>query len=219
MVATDEREVQTAAVLAAAADRFVGRAEGAAVVDRVRAVHHALQRMIPMAGVVIPYAGRVSARFNRRRVEARRAFNHLMELTQAVALLYHAQRSRDEAGRVVSTEDDYVAAAALAGEAMGRASGALPPALRRFWERLQDRVGGGEWTTDHARAGEVAHRSTIYRWLGDLADWGVIVQVEPPRGKVPARWQKVAERANAPRPGEVGQETSIVPLPEEVFAQ
>jgi hypothetical protein len=82
--ATDEREEQTRNVLNATAAAAAGR--GRPDLDRVRAVHHAAQRMVPRADVVIPFAEHVAALYPAGRVDARRSYRHVLSLVKAVAL-------------------------------------------------------------------------------------------------------------------------------------
>ncbi|MBA4063443.1 MAG: hypothetical protein C0501_06975 [Isosphaera sp.] len=83
LLQTDEREEQTRRIVTALANRHAAPRVGAP--DRVRAVHHALQRMLPRADVRVPFADRIAAGFDCRRVEVRRAFPHLLALVQASA--------------------------------------------------------------------------------------------------------------------------------------
>ena len=48
--------------------------------------------MIQQRPVVIPFAEQIAERFDVERVEARRAFPHLMSMIQASALLHQYQR-------------------------------------------------------------------------------------------------------------------------------
>src|SRR5205823_6003308 len=89
---TDERAAQTELILNATADAAAG-GRGVDVV-RIRAVHHALQRMLPRAEVVIPFAGVVADLFPKGRVEVRRDFRHLVQLVKAITLLHFRQRER-----------------------------------------------------------------------------------------------------------------------------
>ncbi len=218
LLQTDERDPQTATVLAAAAARYAGRSVPAGAADRIRAVHHALQRMLPLADVVIPFAGRVSALFDTTRVESRRSYPHLMHLVKAVTLLRHTQRDRDAEGRIVATPQDYADAHQLAEEAMGRAAGKMVSAAWRFWERLRPRYPSGTlFTSDDAMRGETTSRSNVYRWLNQLSDNRLIEQTQPQKGRIPAKWQ--VRQTVSPAPGSgVPARSGVAPTPAEVFA-
>ncbi len=216
LLQTDERDSQTQAVLAATAAKFAGRSTTGEV-ERLRAVHHALQRMIPLADVIIPFADPVAVLFNTARVEARRNYSQLMALTQALTLLHHKQREKDDDGRLIATRADYTIAAELAADSMARAVGRLPDSVQRFWERLRPRVENRHWTTTEARTGESVNKATTQRWLDLLQDAGVIEVTEPGKGNMPATW-RACPRRNPPRGADACQETPPVPRPEDVFA-
>src|SRR5262249_28900918 len=93
LINTDERAEQTRRILRALSSAYGGmtRARG---VDQIIQKHHALQRMLEQLPVVIPFAGRLGELFESGRVEARRAFPHLMGMVQAAALLHQRQRQR-----------------------------------------------------------------------------------------------------------------------------
>ena len=67
---------QTRLVLGATAQAAAGQYPRE--VERVRAKHHAIQRIIPRLDVVIPYAEVVAEHYPEDRVESRREFRHLL---------------------------------------------------------------------------------------------------------------------------------------------
>ena len=77
-------------------------------------MHHALNRMIPRADVVVPFAEHISEQYPVGNVEARRSYRHVLQVVKASALLHFRQRDRDAAGRVVATVADYAVAERLA---------------------------------------------------------------------------------------------------------
>lgn len=185
---TDESPDQTRRVIDAAARAAAGgpRPE----TQRLIQVHHAAQRLLEMRDVIIPFAEKVGSLFPSDRVDARRNFNHLMNLTRAIALLYQRQRPTDDQGRVIATAADYQLAAALAADPMNRAGGGLPRSVLDFHVRLKAKVqDGATFTTADAKKGEKGYARSVYGWLTALNDAGVIEQTEPSRGAVPAKWK------------------------------
>jgi hypothetical protein len=213
LLQTDEGEEQTRAVLDAQAARARGLTGGGDA-ERILAVHHALQRMIPLADVVIPYARRVTDRFDATPVEARRTCNQLLRLTKAVALLYHRQREWDDQGRVIARRADYVRAAELAAGPLTRAAGGLPENVARFFKLLRGGlVRAATWTTNDAKAvvKNVRSRANVYRYLNHLQDGGYIEQLVPAKGRVPAVWKFAVTKDGLPGP------CGVVPPPSAVF--
>jgi hypothetical protein len=184
---TDEGVAQTRRILDATAVAAAGinRAD----VARTCAVHHALQRMIPRAGVSIPYAEAIAAHYPRERLESRRDFRHLLQLVRASALLHFRQRDRGPGGEVIAAPDDYAVAERLAREPLGVAACGIGDAARAYLARLRERFGEGEFTTTAAQQmGGVSPRTVTGR-LRELAGAGALEQTAAPRGQIPARWK------------------------------
>jgi hypothetical protein len=197
LLTSDETPEQTRRILSTLAGVF---ARGAAV-DRQRIIdrHHAMQRMLQPFAVLVPYAERLADAMGSYRVEARRAYPQVVSMIQASALLHQRQRQIDADGRLLAAADDYELARHLLGLPMARQLGGRisEPALR-FLERLQDWFGGGEtFTTPEARRKESRSKSSVYGWLAELHDAGMVEKVEGPRGSRAAQWRL---SSNAPDP-------------------
>jgi hypothetical protein len=187
---TDERSEQTRRILTALADRCAGLAHGVRAPGRVQQVHHAAQRLLARVEVVIPFAPRVGAELPECRVEARRAFPHLLSMIQASALLHQFQRERDGEGRVIACRQDYEVAARLLGGAMrGLLGGVVSEPARRFAERLRGWFSTADFSTRQAKAREETSRSSVYGWLAELRTAGLADQVGEARGNAPATWR------------------------------
>lgn len=199
LLRTDERQEQTRRVLEAAAATFAGQAGGD--VGRAVQVHHAVVRMLPRVGVVIPFARGVAEGFPHARVEARRELPHLLVLAQAVALLHFLQRKRDADGRVVATLADYELAAALAAGPLHSAAGGTPDAAQQFLAVLRARFPMNTFTTREAEQVASASRSTVNLWLHALDSARHIEQTEPSRGRKPAQWRLTNTGPVAPSTG------------------
>lgn len=165
LLTTDERQEQTRRIIDKLAEGYQGETTQAAVehvVDR----HHALQRTLQQHLVVVPYAGRLGELLASDRVEARRAFPHLISMVQASALLHQRQRQIDGNGRLLAEADDYQLARYLLLKPLGRLLGGRlsDPALR-FYGRLQGWFGPQEvFTTRQAARAETASKSAVYGW-------------------------------------------------------
>jgi len=186
---TDERKEQTRRIIDRLAHHCAGERVGPDA-GRVVAVHHALQRLLRRREVVVPYAARLGKLIPDQRVEARRAFPHLLTMIQASALLHQFQRQSDEHGRVLADRDDYCLAARLLREPMRRLlGGGVGEPVRRFFHRLRDWFGDETFSSREARTREETSRSSVYGWLSELHKAGALEQLEAARGQTPARWR------------------------------
>jgi hypothetical protein len=187
---TDEQPQQTRLIL----NRLAADSAGATRSqqrDRILLVHHAMQRMLRRYEVVIPYATRLATNLPDKRVEARRAFPHLLSMIQASALLHQQQREQDDDGRLQANEQDYRIAVALLQDPMRRLlGGGLPASVTRFFLRLRGWFGNvATFTSRDAQAKEETSRSSVYGWLAELNRVGALEQVEEQRGRKPAVWK------------------------------
>jgi hypothetical protein len=186
---TDERPEQTRRIIARLAEDSAG---GGVRRDagRVALVHHALQRMIRRRDVIVPYAVRLGELIPDQRVEARRAFPHLLTMIQASALLHQYQRQAGEGGAVIAGPDDYRIARRLLQGPMERLLGrGVGNPAKRFFTRLKGWFGGATFTSRDAKAKEETSRAAVYGWLSELHKAGHLEQVEAPRGATPAKWR------------------------------
>jgi hypothetical protein len=188
MLHTDEQPEQTRRIVRKLAAAYSG-VTGGTTTDRITQRHHALQRMLTRLPVVIPYAERLGELFTSDRVEVRRAFPQLMSMVQAVTLLYQRQRQEDANGQLIATADDYQLARHLLAKPLARLlGGKLSDPARRFYDRLA-KWAGGEFTTIEAKGRETSSKSSVYGWLAELHEAGILDKVEAPRGRTPARWK------------------------------
>jgi hypothetical protein len=185
---TDEQPEQTRRIIRSLAEAHCAAAAGDAV-EKVVQRHHALQRLLKPVSVIIPFAQKLGEMFTGERVEARRAFPQLLTMIQSVALLHQRQRDRDAEGRLVATADDYGLARYLLLKPLARQlGGRISDPACRFHERLA-KWAAMEFTTKEAKKRETNSRSSVYGWLAELHEGGVVEVVEEARGRSAARWK------------------------------
>ncbi|MBN2024922.1 MAG: hypothetical protein JW809_19250 [Pirellulales bacterium] len=197
LLSSDERPEQTRRILSTLASTYAKGAGG----DRQRIIdrHHALQRMLQPHTVVVPFAEALADAMGNHRVEARRAFPQVVSMIQALALLHQHRRQVDADGRLLAHADDYHLARHLLGQPMARQlGGRLSGPAVRFLERLREWFNTTEvFTTRDARGRETRSKSSVYGWLAELHEAGMVDQVETARGNQAARWRL---SPNAPDP-------------------
>ena len=209
LLTTDERPEQTRRILTVVAGACSGTvtADTQGIIDR----HHAIQRMLQPFAVVVPFAERLAEAVDHHRVEARRAFPHLMTMIQASALLHQRQRKIDLEGRLVAEADDYALARRLLAGAMARQlGGRISEPAARFLGRLREWFGDSEFTKPEAKRREEGSQSSVYGWVSDLVGAGLVEQVEAQRGNQAARYRLSAD---APDPDAL----AVLPPVEGVF--
>ena len=187
LLATDEQEAQTRRILTATAAAATGRDRPD--LERVRAIHYAVQRMLPRCAVVIPFADEVGALYPTERLDARRSFRHLLNLVSASALLHFRQRERATGGAIVATVNDYAVAERLARGPFGAAASGVSDGAREFLAALRSRFGEEGFSTTEAQTVGPGARRVRYSRLRELNAAGAVEQTEAPRGAVPARWR------------------------------
>jgi len=179
-VTVDESPEQTAQVLAAQRQQH---ARSATVVDEVRAIidqHHAIQRLLRPAAVVIPFAERIA--FPMTSIRHRDEFAAFLTLIEASALLHQFQRERDGDGAVIAAEADFAIVRDLTQGLLGAASDGL--------SRQAGRLLGQMWaagSTDYSTRDVAAMEPDWTRWvrrsvLQELADLGYIEATGNERG-------------------------------------
>lgn len=187
LLTTDETENQTRRIIKATATAAAG--QGCDDVTRICEVHHAIQRMIPRVDVIVPFAEAISEHYPTARLESRRDFRHLLQLVKAIALLHFRQRKRDASGAVIATLDDYATAEQLAREPLGAAASGVSAGARDLLEQLRELHGTSEFTTTQVKQlGGASHRTLENRLL-TLNNVGAVEQIEPPKGRIPAKWK------------------------------
>jgi hypothetical protein len=209
LLTTDEQPEQTRRILTKLAGTYSGSA--ACDVERIQERHHAAQRMLEPYAVIVPYAERLAEAIDHHRVEARRGFPQLVSMIQASALLHQRQRQVDGDGRLLAAPDDYQLARHLLAGPMGRqlGGGISEPAVR-FPDRLREWFGVAVFTTPGAKAKETRSKSSVYGWIAELHDAGLIELVEAPRGNRAAQWRLIAD---APDP----EAAAVLPLVEKLI--
>jgi DNA primase len=211
LVTTDEQQAQTRRII----DRLAtGYARGApeSAVKTIVTRHHALQRLLRPLPVIVPFAQRLGQLMADERVEARRAFPQLISMIHASALLHQRQRPLDDSGRLEATQDDFQLARRLLAKPMERLlGGRLTDSVLRFYGHLCDWYGtANEFTTRDVMQRERSCKSSVYGWLRELHDAGLVTQVEAGRGQTPTVWRLLADPAG-------GLGTAVLPTTEELF--
>ena len=182
---TDERSDQTRRILAVTAAQAAG--QGRPDLDRVWAVHHAVQRMLPRVDVIVSFGDAVAAMFPVARVESRRSFRHLMQIVKATALLHSDSNAGPSMGRVVASIVDYQIAAKL-GAPAGVAHGGLSAGTRRFFLALAPQY-PNEFSSNDARVLGGESRSTTHSRLDQLEAAGLVEKTSTHRGNQPTLWK------------------------------
>jgi hypothetical protein len=187
LLAADETTKQTRAVIDRLAARYGATStfSVAAIVEK----HHAAQRMIQQRPVYVPFAQKVAELFPDDRVEARRAYPHLMSMIQASALLHQFQRQLDGDGRIVASPEDYELARQLCGGPLARLlGGTVSGAALRFLDRIAEWATGVFDTTEAAKRDRKAQQN-VRVWLNELAGVRAVEQMTESKGSRPATWQ------------------------------
>ena len=188
LLSADERSQQTTAVVNRLASDYGGASgvNGDAIIQR----HHAAQRMLRQRPIVIPFAEVIAQHFPTDRVEARRAFTHLMGMIQASALLHQYQRKVDGADRIIAEADDYQLARHLSRGPLARLlGGRISDAAIRYYDRLKAWCGPDAFSTTDAVKHDRATDRAIRGWLRELTGIAAIEQVSEGKGSRPATWR------------------------------
>jgi hypothetical protein len=192
MLTTDEQPEQTRRIISALAAGYARgmTADAQRIIDR----HHALQRLLQAYSVIVPYAERLGEAIDSHPCEARRAFPQVVSLIQASALLHQRQRQVDADGRLIAGADDYRLARHLLAVPMARQlGGRVSDGALRFLKRLREWFGRETFTKPDAKAKETGSQSSVYGWMAELHDAGLIERVEEQHGNRAARWRVSAD--------------------------
>ena len=181
-LATDDSREQTARVLLELADE----SNGARDLQR----WHDLQRWLADAEhrVTIPYSHQLAQRVAPVAVRLRRDFGSLLALIRAHAILHQATRSRDAAGCIIATLDDYAVVRDLVADTIAEGVGqTVADTVRETVETVAALA-----SKDGVMARGVAEKlrldkSNVSRRLRMAADDGYLRNLEDKRGK-PGRW-------------------------------
>lgn len=187
----DEREQQTRNIVRRLAGGYSGavRANTEAIIQK----HWALQRMLQQRPVIVPFAEQIAERFPTDRVEARRAFPHLIGMVQACALLHQFQRKLTADAEIVATVADYEMARHLCRGPLARQlGGRLADATLRYHGRLVEWAGNRDkFSTTEAVKHDHASDRAIRGWLHELASVGALEQLTEGKGSRPATWKVI----------------------------
>ena len=143
---------------------------------------HELQRWLAGSGeyrVVIPFVRTLAALMPAGATRLRRDFVSLLSLVRAHAILFRAQRGRDERGRILATVEDYAAVRELVSDIIGEAvEASVPDAMRETVEAVQALLGeGSEHVTPKALADRLGvGRSATYDRIGRALRAGYLVE-------------------------------------------
>lgn len=175
-VHTDETEQATRLVMGRKADDAAGNAQADDdQLERIKRRHHAMQRELRSraAPVVFPLAPRLSDLFPADQPRRRRDLSKVFGLVKSSALLHQRLRTRDAAGRIVATIEDYRIVHQLLTPFMVKDT-ATPATLRKH-EELRAALDPGQsfkradaqriWDLGKARAAEV---------VGELREAGLL---------------------------------------------
>jgi hypothetical protein len=189
LLRTDESERQTRRVIHGQARGYMLPDEpiDTAAAATVRERHHAFQRCLERVGVHIPFADVLAKVFPAHQVQARRGFQQLLAMIEAVTLLHQHHRSRDEHGCLRATDADYAIARKLLLKPLGESVG-LTDGGRKTYELLRGKFPQGFDTTAAQQAGNFASRMACHRALRELSSLGLIRCVAQGSSHRPARW-------------------------------
>jgi hypothetical protein len=183
---TNDTPAQTAAI-------FLQLAAGVSAQVDLREWHQ-LQAWLEHAErrVVIPFATFLARSIPPVAVRLRRDFKSILRLIETHALVHQRSRPRDDAGRIIATEADYLAVRELVSDLIADGVGATVPetiretveAVRTMLEREPD--GSGVAVRSVAAALDL-DRSATSRRLQAARERGFVVNEETRRGR-PARY-------------------------------
>jgi hypothetical protein len=191
---TNDSAAQTRAVLLQLAE------EPSGTVDFTK--WHALYDWLAVSDrrVIVPFKGYLARNIPPVAVRLRRDFKSILRLIETHAIVHQLNRDRDELGRIVATEDDYLAVRGLVADLISDGVGATVSDTMRetvsMVEELSNAHAGGVPTRAVAEALKL-DRSAVARRLLAAREKGYLDNLEDRRGK-PARYQ-----VGEPMPGEV----------------
>lgn len=186
---TDESEDQTRRIIASSARRASDDATVKVnVADFHLPVHHALQRLLKPYPVRVQFAPILAKYFPTGRIEARRAWPHLLSAIQTVALLRQYQKPPVD-GVLVADLTDYAVALRVVKPSLNRLRGGVDAQVRRLWKAIQEKSGGDDFTPTQAGGWIGGRQSDINGRLRVLADLEFLDQTQEHRGSLPAKYK------------------------------
>lgn len=193
LLQTDETKLQTNQIIALTADRAQNPVRPA--MARLVQVHRTVQRLLQIYPVAIPFAKLLGELFPTDRVEARRAFSHLLTLIASSTLLHQRQRTLDCAGWLQAAPADYDVARRLLLRPLARLIGdAVSDAAQRFHPLLVAAFPLPTcFTTSEAKqVSKAAGKTSVRNWLHELREAGVVETAEQGRGQKSTTWRLVS---------------------------
>ncbi len=147
-----------------------------------------LQLQIPYE-VIIPYSSFLAKNTPDKPPRMRRDFRRLLEIVKVTAILYQAQREKDEQGRIVATVADFAMARPLAESLMRQAETGLNPKTRQIAEAVceiyNDKTNELErWVTYKELIEKTGFtKSTISTWIQPAYEESFLENLEAIKGK------------------------------------
>jgi hypothetical protein len=159
--------------------------------------------------VLVPFSDELAELMPNSAVRLRRDFVTILCLIQAHAILYQAQRQRDNSGRIVATLADYEAVRSLTDVLVAEeAGGGITPAMKETVEAVQAIIDGG---SEHATVEEIA---------GQLKIGGQATRDRVARAQVAGLLENVSEtrKKRLKVAGELPEGTTFLPTLEAIKA-
>jgi DNA primase len=166
--AQTERIVQS--ILQEAEEGGVGAEEREEIIE----VWHDAVRLLEPIRVIVPYARRI--RVPSSQVRIRRDVTRLLDVVRVITWLHQHNRTRDQHGRIIATEEDFRTALALVEEPLMKSWQALSPAEERVMAAIR-RLPEEERQKGFKRrnlAVEGAQPRTVQEALSSLASTGYL---------------------------------------------
>jgi hypothetical protein len=106
--------------------------------DVLFAAWHDAVRLLEPAEVIVPFAERIKVPSTPLRL--RRDVPRLLNIIRLVAWVHQHTRDRDEAGRIIATEDDFEKAIHMVGDSFARAWKSLTPSEEKIYAAITEHV-------------------------------------------------------------------------------
>ena len=159
-------------------------------IETIRKLHHTFQRLLQPKRVKIPFAGELTRVIPNDRLEARRAFAHLLAIIQAIAILHQFQREAVDSDTILALPADYEIARRVFADPLGRSIGrTLTTGAQMMLDRMDEEFDARATFTAHEiEESTGVARSSVYDRLRELRKSGHVRLVESGSGPVPARY-------------------------------
>jgi len=106
--------------------------------DALYAAWHDAVRLLEPAELIVPFAERIKVPSTPLRL--RRDVPRLLNIIRLVAWVHQHTRDRDEAGRIIATEDDFERAIHMVGDSFARAWKSLTPSEEKIYAAITEHV-------------------------------------------------------------------------------